>query len=318
MTTQAIKVLLIEDNCSDAEMIRHLLVVPSLKESDAVFEVEWVTTLTQGLARLDQGDIMVVVTDLYLPDSHGLGAPQQLIEKYPDLPIIVLTGNPTQDYHAAIRALQVGVQDYLTKDHLDGLLLSRTIHYAIERKRLETRFTAMALRDPLTGLSTRTRLDDRLNHALTLAHRNKTRAAVLFLDMDKFKQVNDSLGHAVGDRLLKGIAVRLTSCLRTEDTISRVGGDEFVIALSMSDVQDVIKIAQKIIATFSKPFTFSGHTLFATTSIGIALYPENGDTAEILIQNADAAMYCAKEKGRNSFQFYTEAMHRANKETRAY
>lgn len=308
MTTQVIKVLLIENNNSDAECVRHLLIAASLKEPDFAFNLEWVTTLTQGLTRLNQGDIEVVVTDLGLADSHGLEAPQQLMAQYPDLPIVVLTGTHTKDCYAAIHALQLGAQDYLTKDHLNGLLLSRTLRYAIERKRLEMRLTAMALHDPLTGLSTRIHLNDRTNHALTLAHRNKTRVAVLFLDIDKFKQVNDHLGHAVGDMLLKGIAERLTRCLRKGDTIARVGGDEFVIVMP-SDVQEVTKVAEKVIETFSKPFTFSGHTLFATTSVGIALYPENGNTMETLMQNADAAMYFAKENGRNNFQFYTEAMH---------
>ncbi len=308
MTTQAIKVLLIENSKSDAAIISHALIGASLKDPRFAFEVEWVTTLAQGLARLDQGGIQVVATDLGLTDSHGLETPQQIMKQYPDLPIVVLTG--MAEDQGAIDALQMGAQDYLNKNYLDELVLAHALYYAIERKRPEMRLTAMALHDPLTGLSTRIHLTDRVNHALTLAHRNQTRVAVLFLDMDKFKQVNDSLGHSVGDLLLKGIAERLTGCLRKGDTIARVGGDEFVIVISLSsDGEDVTKVAEKVIETFFKPFTLSGHTLFATTSVGIALYPENGNTLEVLMQNADAAMYFAKKKGRNNFQFYTEAMH---------
>jgi diguanylate cyclase (GGDEF)-like protein/PAS domain S-box-containing protein len=167
----------------------------------------------------------------------------------------------------------------------------------------------LAQHDVLTDLPNRLLLNDRLTQAITLARRNQHQVAVLFLDLDGFKNINDSLGHAIGDKLLQSVAVRLSTCVRKSDTVSRQGGDEFVILLSeVSHAQDAAISAAKIIAELKKAHSIGEHRLRVTVSIGISTYPDNGEDAETLLKNADTAMYHAKEYGPNSYQFYKKDM----------
>lgn len=178
-----------------------------------------------------------------------------------------------------------------------------------ERKEAEQVINFQAYHDLLTHLPNRALLKDRLNLAITHASRNKRRLAVMFLDLDRFKLVNDTLGHTMGDRLLKAVANRLQSCLRQGDTLSRFGGDEFTLLLpEIRTRDDVVVIARKILDKLSNPFVVDGHELFVGASIGIALYPEAGDSVEALIQNADIAMYHIKGRGKNGYQFFSEEM----------
>ncbi|WP_298269878.1 EAL domain-containing protein [Geobacter sp.] len=179
-----------------------------------------------------------------------------------------------------------------------------------ERSRAEETIRQMAYYDSLTGLPNRRLFNDRLQQAMALAQRQERPLAVMFLDLDRFKVINDTLGHATGDKLLSAVARRLRECCRREgDTVARQGGDEFIILLSLvSDAKDAVKVAQKIIRGFQRPFVFDGHELFVTTSIGISLYPHDGDTPEALVKNADFAMYRAKEQGRNNCQLYAPEM----------
>lgn len=179
-----------------------------------------------------------------------------------------------------------------------------------ERKGTEERIRQMAFYDPLTGLPNRTLFKDRLSQALAQAHRHSRLLAVVFLDLDRFKVINDTLGHAVGDQLLQATAQRLKECCRREvDTVSRRGGDEFIIMLpELDEMRDAVHVAQKIIDSFANPFDIGDHELFVTTSIGISIYPYDGNEVETLVKNADMAMYRAKEQGRNNYQLYTPAM----------
>ncbi len=175
-----------------------------------------------------------------------------------------------------------------------------------ERKMLEQKLSEMATHDPLTGLPNRILFDDRLNMGLAQAQRNGSRLAVMMLDLDWFKRVNDTYGHGVGDQLLKLVAQRLASNLRKSDTVGRMGGDEFVLLLlQIGAIEDATKVAQKILDSFGEPFAINGYNLNITTSIGIAVYPENGDRADVLLTNADTAMYHAKEEGRARYKLYT-------------
>lgn len=163
--------------------------------------------------------------------------------------------------------------------------------------------------DALTQLPNRALMWDRLNHAITKATRANTLIALIFMDLDRFKTVNDRLGHSAGDGLLKAVARRLTKSVREEDTVSRLGGDEFIIILeNIQDPNLVSVAARKITQSFTKPFFVDGHEIFVTTSIGISLYPKDGDDAESLIKNADTAMYRTKKQGRNNLEFYAEEM----------
>ena len=178
-----------------------------------------------------------------------------------------------------------------------------------ERKHAEEQIEYQAYHDALTGLPNRRLFRDRLTVALAHARRLKRPLAVMFLDLDRFKVVNDTLGHSLGDELLKAVAVRLKTALREEDSIARMGGDEFTVLLSgLQKNEDAAKIAQKILERVARPIGVEGNELFITTSIGIALFPNDGDTAEALLQNADHAMYRAKDAGRNSYQLFTPAM----------
>ncbi|WP_260958691.1 EAL domain-containing protein [Pseudomonas citri] len=181
---------------------------------------------------------------------------------------------------------------------------------AIERQLTEKRIRYMGDHDALTGLPNRTLLDDRLKQAILYAQRYERLVTVVFLDLDKFKLVNDSLGHSAGDELLKTVARRLLESVRRTDTVVRLGGDEFVIVLfdQPSDLDGVTPVLHKIQEAILRPIHLSGHTLHVTCSMGLATYPGDGGDTDTLLSNADAAMYRAKELGRNSFQFYTREM----------
>ncbi len=178
-----------------------------------------------------------------------------------------------------------------------------------ERKEAEEVINFQAYHDLLTHLPNRALLKDRLDLAIAHAQRNKRKLATMFLDLDRFKLVNDTLGHSMGDRLLKAVAKRLQSCLRQGDTLSRHGGDEFTLLLpEIRTRDDVVVISEKILDRLNEPFVIDSHELFVGASIGIAMYPEAGTTGEVLIQNADIAMYHVKGRGKNGYQFFSEEM----------
>ena len=177
-----------------------------------------------------------------------------------------------------------------------------------ERKRAEEQLAYMATHDALTGLPNRMLFNDRFILAVAHADRNQQKLAVMLLDLDYFKDVNDTLGHSVGDLLLQVVGDRLTSLLRKGDTVARMGGDEFMLLLpETAQEEDAANIAQKILEAFRKPFVFDDHELRITTSIGIALYPDAGEDGDTLMKNADIAMYRAKDQGRDNHQRYTPA-----------
>jgi diguanylate cyclase (GGDEF)-like protein/PAS domain S-box-containing protein len=178
-----------------------------------------------------------------------------------------------------------------------------------ERKEREERVRHLAHHDALTDLPNRVLLNDRIAQAIALVQRTGTLVAVMFLDLDRFKNVNDSLGHSIGDKLLQEVARRLKSCVRASDTVSRLGGDEFVVLIAdVSDVADVGVTADKVLQAVSRPYSIDGHELVSTPSIGISVYPADGQDVDSLLRNADAAMYHAKESGRNNYQFFTQDM----------
>jgi diguanylate cyclase (GGDEF)-like protein/PAS domain S-box-containing protein len=178
---------------------------------------------------------------------------------------------------------------------------------AIQQSRKELQY--LAHHDPLTKLPNRLLFHDRLGHALELARREGRQIAVLFMDLDRFKNVNDTLGHPIGDKLLQEVAKRIKSRLREEDTLARLGGDEFILLVEQrGDAQEVVMIAQKLLEAFVQPFAVDGHDLYLSASIGISLFPMDGQNATTLVRNADMAMYRAKEQGRNNFQFYTREL----------
>jgi diguanylate cyclase (GGDEF)-like protein/PAS domain S-box-containing protein len=182
-------------------------------------------------------------------------------------------------------------------------------HDVSEAQAMAQRMSHLAKHDILTSLPNRAFLDDRLEHGIALARRHSRRLAVLFIDLDHFKHINDSLGHLIGDQLLKAVALRITPCVRASDTVSRQGGDEFIVLLSeIAHAEDAALIAEKIRLAVLQPCAIANHLLQLTTSIGVSVYPDDGADAETLLQCADTAMYHAKEKGRNNSQFFKEEM----------
>jgi len=199
--------------------------------------------------------------------------------------------------------------------------LEGTVQDVTERRRAEEQILYLAYHDALTGLGNRLLFKQRLGLALAQARRGESGIGVLFLDLDHFKRINDTLGHSVGDLLLQGVADRIVASVRESDTvarsatsdsaaaISRLGGDEFTILLSeVREAQDLAKVARRILDALSRPFTLEGHEIVIGASIGIAAWPMDGDDVETLLRNADTAMYHAKDRGRNNYQFYTESM----------
>ena len=206
--------------------------------------------------------------------------------------------------------------EYVNYTHITPVLDSdgKTTHYVAieeditERKRSEERINYLANFDVLTGLPNRPKMDDHLRYTLSLAKRHEGNFAILFLDLDHFKDINDTLGHRVGDLMLIELAKRLTVALRDEDTVSRMGGDEFILLLPDSTANGAALVAQKLLESIAQPFSLEDHALSVTASIGIALYPSDGSDIEILSKNADVAMYRAKQEGRNAYCFFTQEM----------
>jgi len=174
---------------------------------------------------------------------------------------------------------------------------------------LEKELTNSAHHDFLTGLPNRMLLDDRVGQAIALAHRQKGHAAVLFLDLDGFKQVNDSLGHLIGDKLLQSVASRLLACIRSPDTVVRQGGDEFIVLLQeLKHPQDVVFTVARLLKTVANVHFIESHEIGITTSIGVSIYPSDGEDGETLIRNADIAMYYAKKNGRQNYRLFRPEM----------
>ncbi len=182
-------------------------------------------------------------------------------------------------------------------------------HEVTDRKLAEHKLERLAHYDELTGLPNRAMLQDRLAQGLLRAKRSETLLAVMFLDLDRFKEVNDSLGHAVGDELLQSVAGRLAGCLRTTDTVARLGGDEFTVLLEgVRNVEEIDSVARKILAAMTKPLRAGGHELFVSASVGVTIYPLDDQDRDTLLKNADMAMYHAKQEGRNNVQYFSPEM----------
>ncbi len=297
------RILLIEDNAGDARLVALMLG----EYADTLFELQHVDHLDAAWDCLSGAGCVLV--DLSLPDADGLEAVERLQLLAPELPIIVLTGR--DDLGLAVEALQKGAQDYLIKGRVDGQLLTRALRYAIERKGAEIALAHQALHDPLTGLPNRALFVDRLEQALVRNARRSSTIAVLFVDLDRFKVVNDSLGHAAGDRVLTVLGERLGSVLRPGDTVARFGGDEFtVLCTDLEDEKEAFAIAERITTALATPFDLEGAGVVLTASIGIALATTDHPPAHTLIRNADAAMYRAKERGRARWLLFDEAIHR--------
>lgn len=292
-----LRILLIEDSRGDAILIEKAL-QHALPEA---FTLTCTSTLLNALKSLDMATFDVALLDRSLPDTEAFSGLRNLQTRAPDLPIIYLTAY--RDEEVALAAIEQGAQDYLYKDSIDGHIIQRAIQYAILRKQFEGVLITRANFDPLTGLANRSLFESRLEMMLARMKRQSSKLAVLFADLDRFKQVNDSFGHATGDQLLKEVGRILGKTLRPYDTAARFGGDEFAILLEhLPQETDAEIIAQKIIRCLEHPFIIDGNTVTVGVSIGIATCDsERLFSAEELLKGADYAMYQAKQRRGNCY-----------------
>ncbi len=305
MAQHAIRILMVEDVQADAKYATELL----NEAGECWYELVHVRRLSDAIRRLREATYDVVLLDLSLPDSSGVSTVAQVREAAFRVPIVVLSAREDETLEA--QSLQQGAQEYLVKGWAGSRseMLVRAIRYAIERKKTEDRIQRMSRYDILTNVANRSFLYDRLEMALARARRYNRILALLLLDLDHFKNINDTLGHTFGDRILKRVAERLTGCLRASDTVARLGGDEFAVLLpEIEQVVDVSRVADKIMAALREPVMLDEQELFVSASIGSSIYPDDGEDAETLLKNADSAVQRAKQIGRNNHQFYSPLM----------
>jgi diguanylate cyclase (GGDEF)-like protein len=306
-TVEAVRVLLVEDDPRAALLIGEML-RSTWTQGLMVTHAERLSDATQEL--LDR-DATCVLLDLSVAGGDALGPVEQIRTASPSVPIVVLADRADED--TALQVIRAGAQDYLVKSELYPALLHRSVRYAIERKRSEGQLAHMALHDPLTGLPNRALFLDRLSVALDRSRRTDAAIGVLFLDVDNFKQINDTLGHAAGDEVLRGLAQRLRAMLRPMDTMARFGGDEFTFLFEdLGNEREVVLIAERISRVAGEPIQLDDSEAGVTVSIGIAMVGDPSMPPETVIREADAAMYRAKELGRDRYELFDEASrHRA-------
>jgi len=294
-------ILIVDDQEANVQLLEQMLTKAGYTRVTSTMDPHAVC----DLHRANHYDLILL--DLRMPGMDGFQVMECLKEVETDgyLPVLAVTAQPAHK----LRALQSGAKDFVSKPfelaevlvRVHNMLEVRLLHEAARNygKILE----ALALNDHLTGLANRRLLADRMSMALVHARRNRSAMAVVFLDLDGFKQINDTLGHGTGDVLLKMVAERLLATVREEDTVARLGGDEFVIALwHVSGADYAAAVASRAIEAVSQPYDIEGATVSVTTSAGVSIYPEHGEDADTLMKNADLALYAAKAAGKNAYQ----------------
>jgi diguanylate cyclase (GGDEF)-like protein len=265
------------------EFARFLVLSPCAISRNINYNVKTVVTYAEALEAIESREFDACLVNFDLADKSGLDLIRKFAASEVSMPFILIADE--EDDQVDVEAMASGAVDYFVKDQITAPLLRRAISYGIERKRTERRLAALAV----TGL----------------ANRRGAQLAIFQLDLDRFKQINDTIGHMMGDHLLMKIADCLRECCRDIDTVARLGGDEFaVIATHFNDHDSVEMMARKILANIWEPFTIVGHTVHASASMGITLYPNDEDNFERLLANVDMAMYRAKTDGGNSYRFF--------------
>ena len=302
MHTGPIRVLLLSADLRTAQLIDDLLDATSSR-TQLLTHPGWDAAAAQAIVDHPACCVLLDVP----PD--GQSAAMDLLAyvrlSAPKAPIVMLSAG--EDETLALDSVKAGAQDCLVKSELRPALLRRTLSHAIERKRAEADLSHQALHDQLTGLPNRALFLDRLGVALERARRSGTQLAVMFLDFDNFKQINDTHGHAAGDRLLAALGERLSTLLRPMDTVARFGGDEFTFLFEdLTSEREVVLIADRICQAASPPINVDGIEMSVTVSVGIAMVANPTVAAETVIREADAAMYRAKERGRSRFELFNE------------
>lgn len=291
-----IRVLIIEDSENDVKLL-----IRELQRGGYEVSHERVETAETMNRALDQQVWDIAFGDYSMPHFNGVAALKLLRERGLDIPFIFVSGTIGED--TAVEAMKNGANDYIMKGTLKRLLpaVDRELREAggrREHRQAEETIRYLAYYDSLTGLPNRASLLDRLHQAISDSQRDGKSVAILLMDLDHFKEVNDTLGHHRGDRLLQHVGSRLQASLRPSDIVARLGGDEFVVMLPLSGSGDAMLVAQKVAKALEPPFIIEGLPVAVEASIGIALYPDHGANPDDLMQRADVAMYAAKQSGR--------------------
>jgi diguanylate cyclase (GGDEF)-like protein len=307
---ETVHVLLLTHDETEADWLRAELIA----SSQFRFEVSHASSLSEVSGVVDPKQVEVVFVMATHGDDDTLEPVHQAVSAFPDSPVLYIGQHA--DEALAIQALQVGAASYIAKSEIDTSRLVAALASALENHRTIRSLTLarerehmLGTHDQLTGLANRYLFYDRLNQAVATSARNGQRIALLFLDLDDFKLVNDTLGHGVGDGLLRRVAENLSSILRESDTAGRIGGDEFAVLLTnLRDDFDAGQIANKILESMRKPIVLRNRSIQCTVSIGIATSADKGNDPKELIRRADTAMYHAKKHGRNRCEFFNEDM----------
>lgn len=309
--TAPLKILLVDDDDVDRMTIRR-----SLQQSGLDFELSEAVDGAGALKACATEQFDCVFLDYRLPDNDGATIFKAMLADHDSAAaVIFLTGE--EDEELALKLMGSGAVDYLNKAEISANVLKRAVRYASARQNFHSQLAELARIDVLTGLPNRSVLESVLTRAVAQANRAGTLVAVAVLDLDHFKNVNDTMGHPTGDKLLTMTADRLMSVVRETDTVIRLGGDEFaVIAPNIVSADGAAIQAQKLIDALLLPFPVEEQELFVSTSVGIALAPIDGGDAGALLKSADMALYKAKADGRGKFHFYNQKMNDAAQEYR--
>lgn len=302
-----IRTLHIEDSDADAKLVKLAL-------QDSLFnavELTRVARLKDALDYLGENNVDIVIADLNLPDSRGLDTVSQLKAFAPNNALIVVTGS--DDESTGLLAVQQGAQDYLIKDELSTSTVSRTIRYSLERFKYDQSIVELANNDLLTELPNRNRFHSHLEHALANTYRLGAKLALLFIDFDHFKLINDTYGHQVGDEFLIAVSREIKAAIRSSDFVARLGGDEFVVTIYMGqeNTQGPLVVARKILAVMEAGIALSiGKRVSAECSIGVTTYDGQSKppSPDHFIHEADTAMYLSKERGGNCVSYLDEEL----------
>jgi diguanylate cyclase (GGDEF)-like protein len=300
---ERLSVLLLENDPGDVLLFKTALRLAGAQAID----VHTASTMSEALAALSQDRYDVVLSDLSLPDSCGFETVSTVQHAAPDSAVVVYTSadNPV----LALQIVQSGGQDYLVKGQASGSDVVKALRHATERKRIERRLVGMALSDPLTGLANRTQFRQRIAHARARRRRGGCDFAVLLLDMDNFKGINDALGHDAGDEFLRQVSSRLKDTIRECDALARLGGDEFAVLFErLESIDEAISAAERIIEALRQPLRLGSAEVVSTASAGVAYCPSAGETLDELLKAADVAMYQAKAGGRDRCEIFGQQL----------
>jgi diguanylate cyclase (GGDEF)-like protein len=299
------KVLIVDDQVAGAHLLKEML------EQAGHTDITHTTDAYEVCELHRVNHYKVILLDLQMSGMNGIQVMKDLnaIESDDYVPVLAITAESAYK----LPALKAGAKDLICRPFDEEEVLTRVRNMLEIRLLHESARNAattneiLAQQDPLTGLGNRRLLIKRISAALANARRNQNAMAVVYLDLDGFKEINDSLGHSTGDALLKIVARRLESVVREEDTVARVGGDEFMIALwQVANASDVATVAAKLVEIVAQPYTIEDRRVSVTTSAGVGIYPAHGEDADSLMRSADDALYEAKRAGKNAFRIYQQ------------